>query len=183
GSLRGLRLWGDPFVLLPRIWDFSKWVWLSNICSMFFSRLEIFFLMAFTSAAEVGIYSAAFKLCGPILLLETAARAVLFPEVSRRAGSANLPSFVRPSLVPLTLIAVAIWGLGFATASFIPALLGKQYAAAAPIFVILLAARVTLVPLVPLTLLFFATDRTRAGAVAAATQLIILVAGGLILIP
>jgi O-antigen/teichoic acid export membrane protein len=183
GALRGLRLWGDPFELLPRIWDFSKWVWLSNICSMFFSRLEIYFLMTFTSAVEVGIYSAAFKLCGPIHLLETATRAVLFPEVSRRAGSHNLTSFVRRTLVPLTAISIFVWCLGFATAPFIPALLGKQYATAAPIFVILLAARVALIPLVPLTLLFFATDRTRAGAVAAVIQLMILVVAGLILIP
>jgi O-antigen/teichoic acid export membrane protein len=183
GSLHGLRLWGDPFVLLPRIWDLSKWVWLSNVCSMFFSRLEIYFLMTFTSAAEVGIYSAAFKLCGPILLLEAATRAVLFPEVSRRAGSRDLASFVRRSLAPLTALGVAVWVLGFATAPLIPAVLGQRYAAAAPIFVILLTARVALVPLVPLTLLFFATDRTRAGALAAVTQLTILVAGGLILIP
>jgi len=183
GSLRGLRLWGDPFVLLPRIWDFSKWVWLSNVCSMFFSRLEIYFLMMFTSASEVGIYSAAFKLCGPIHLLETATRAVLFPEVSRRAGLQNLASFVRRSLLPLTAISIAVWCLGFATAPLIPVLLGDRYETAAPIFVILLAARVALIPLVPLTLLFFATDRTRAGAMAAVIQLIILAAGGLILIP
>ena len=77
---------GKPFELLHRVWDLSKWVAVTNICSMFFGRLEIYLLAAFASESDLGIYSAAFKLCGGIFLLETAMKLVLFPEISRRSG-------------------------------------------------------------------------------------------------
>lgn len=122
-SVRVLSGGGNLLELLHRIWDLSKWVVVSNLCSMFFSRLEIYLLTAFASPVELGIYSAAFKLCGGILLLEVAIRTVLFPEVSRRAGSPELASFVRRCLGPLIALSGLVGGLSLLFSLLIPALL------------------------------------------------------------
>ncbi len=183
GAARTLRHGRNPFQLLPQIWHMSKWVSLAGLCNMFLGRFQIYFLTAFAPPAEVGTYGAAFKLCGALLLLETATRTVLFPEVSRRAGSSELGSFVRRSLPPLAIFGAIVWGISLVASPLIPLLLGERYASAAPIFLILVAARAPLIPLVPLSLLFFATDSTRAGAWAAMVQLAVLVGGSLLLIP
>ncbi|HWT79085.1 MAG TPA: hypothetical protein VN648_09825, partial [Candidatus Methylomirabilis sp.] len=175
---------GNPLALLPQIWHLSKWVVVINLCSMFFSRLEIYFLTAFASPTELGIYSAAVKLCGGMLILEVAVRTVLFPEISRRASMpGDLASFTRRSVVALGLVTGIVYGLGLLASPFIPVLVGERYAASVPIFLIVLAARAAVIPLVPLSLLFYPTNSTRAGAVFAATQLVVLVVFGLILVP
>ncbi len=174
----------NPLPLLDRIWKLSKWVVVSNLFSMFFGRLEIYFLTAFASSIELGIYGAALKLCGGVFLLETAVRIVLFPEISRRAGTPeSLVSFTRRCVGALALLVGLGYTLGVLASPLIPVLLGERYAASVPVFLIILAARGAIIPLVPISLLFFPTDRTRAGAAFAALQLAALVISGLALIP
>jgi O-antigen/teichoic acid export membrane protein len=183
-SLEGLKGVGNPRALLPRIWNLSKWVIVINLCSMFFSRLEIYFLTAFASTLELGIYSAALKLCGGMFILEMAVRTVLFPEISRLADTpAMLGSFSRRCVGVLALLVGVVYGLGLLASLFIPSILGEQYAASVPIFLILLAARAGVIPLIPLGIVFYATDRTRAGAVLGIIQLVVLTGSGLVLIP
>ena len=115
--------------------------------------------------------------------MEVAVKTVLFPEISRRGGSPGLALFTRRCSGALCLLAGLVYGCGLLASRFIPMLLGGQYAASVPIFLIVLAARAGVSPLVPLSLWFYATDRIRAGAVAGAVQLAVLVGAGLVLIP
>lgn len=178
-----IKIDGSLLQFTRQIWSFSKWISIQNLCSMFFSRLEIYFLTAFASPAVLGIYSVAFKLCGGILVLEATNRTVLFPEIARRAGTPKLSSFARGSLGALTILGGLVWGLGVLASPLIPTLLGAHYAASVPIFLVLLTARALYIPLTPLVLLFFATDQTRSGAHYALFQLLLLVGVGLLLIP
>jgi len=150
---------------------------------MCYRWLQIYLVTIFASLAELGIYSAAFKLCGEIHILGNAVRTVLFPEVSRRAGSAELALFERRCLGPLVLLSGLLMGLGLLASPLIPVLLGERYAASIGVFLILLAARSALIPLTPLSLLFFATDRTRAAAWFGIMQIAVLAAVGRVLIP
>jgi O-antigen/teichoic acid export membrane protein len=150
---------------------------------MFFSRLEIYFLTALASPLELGMYGAAVKLCGGMLILEAAVRTVLFPEIARRAGSPNLAPFTRQCVAWLALLVGLVYGFGLLASPLIPSVLGERYAPSVPIFLVALAARAGVIPLVPLSLLFYATDRIRAGAVAGAIQLAALVGAGVVLIP
>jgi O-antigen/teichoic acid export membrane protein len=174
---------GKSFELLRRVWDLSKWVAVTNLCSMFFGRLEIYLLTAFASTADLGIYSAAFKLCGGILLLETAVRLVLFPEISRLSGSPMLKPFVLRCFGALVLFVGIIYGLGLMVGPAIPMVLGEGYRGSAPLFLVILAAHALLIPLIPVRLLLFATDRTQTGAMLAAAQLAVALVAGLFLIP
>jgi O-antigen/teichoic acid export membrane protein len=182
-SVRTLRGGGNSLALLRQVWDLSKWVWLGNLCAMVYRWLQIYLVTVFTSLAELGIYSAAFKLCGEIHILQNAVRTVLFPEVSRRAGSVELASFTRRCLGPLVLLSALLVGLGLLVSPLIPVLLGERYVASMGVFLILLAARSALIPLVPLGLLFFATDRTPAVALFGIMQIVVLGAVGPVLIP
>jgi O-antigen/teichoic acid export membrane protein len=83
----------------------------------------------------------------------------------------------------LVIFSGLLWGLGILASLLIPALVGERYAAAVPIFLVLLPTRIALIPLVPLSLLFFATDRTRAGALFGAVQLAVLGGAALVLLP
>jgi O-antigen/teichoic acid export membrane protein len=181
--VRLLRGGGNSLALLWQVWDLSKWVFVLNLCTMCYRWLQIYLVTIFASLAELGIYSAAFKLCGEIHILGNAVRTVLFPEVSRRAGSAELALFERRCLGPLVLLSGLLMGLGLLASPLIPVLLGERYAASIGVFLILLAARSALIPLTPLSLLFFATDRTRAAAWFGIMQIAVLAAVGRVLIP
>jgi O-antigen/teichoic acid export membrane protein len=174
---------GKPFEFFHRVWNLSKWVAVTNICSMFFGRLQIYLLTAHASGADLGIYSAAFKLCGGIFLLETAVRLVLFPEISRRSGYNTLRPFVLRCFGGLVLLVGVVYALGLLASPLIPILLGESYRGSVPIFLIILAAHSLLIPMIPMRLLLFATDRTQIGAMLAALQLAVLLASGLLLIP
>jgi len=136
GSLGALRGSGRPLDLLPRIWDFSKWVVVFNLCSMFFSRLEIYLLTALASPVELGIYSAAFKLAGGINMVEATVRTVLFPEVARRGASPALASAVRRYVGALAVLGGLVCVACVLASPLIVPILGERYAAAVPIFLI-----------------------------------------------
>lgn len=169
--------------LLRRIWELSKWTIVMNFFGVLLSRLEIYLLTALALAADLAIYSAALRLCGGVLTLETAVRTVLFPEVSRRAGSPELAGFARRCVVALAILSALVYALGVLVSPLVPMLLGERYRPAIPVLLVILAARTAVIPLVPLGLLFFATERIRAGAVATALQAAVLVGTGLVLIP
>jgi O-antigen/teichoic acid export membrane protein len=83
----------------------------------------------------------------------------------------------------LLVLGLLLWCGGAAARPFLGLILGPQYADIGPIFLILVAARVGVLPVIPLNVLFFAQDRTRAVAAVAVIQLVALIVGGYSLIP
>jgi O-antigen/teichoic acid export membrane protein len=171
-----------PVPVWSKLWRLSKWLFIVSLCTMCFSRLEVYFLTAFAPIAEVGMFSAAFDLCGGMLLVEAVVRSVLLVEISGRAEMPQRGRFVLQCSGLLLILGVLLWGGGVAVRPFLGLILGRQYAAIGPIFLILVAARAGLLPAIPLTVLFFVQDRTRAVAVVALVQLATLIVGGYSLI-
>ena len=167
----------------PKLWRLSKWLFIVSICTMCFSRLEIYFLTAFATVAQVGRFSAAFDLCGGLLLVEGVVRSVLLAEISSRANMPQRGRFVAQCSGLLLMLGALLWCGGAAVRPFLGLILGQQYATIGPIFLILVAARVGVLPVIPLNVLFFAQDRTRAVAAVAVIQLVALIVGGYRLIP
>ena len=188
-----VSLWFIPFPLIslrhrvmpvwPRLWRMSRWLFLMNLCSMFFSRLEVYLLTAFSSVTQLGIFSAAFDLCGGFMLIEAAARNITLPELSRRAHSDDLGRLVGQCTLVLVGVSACLWLGGALVRPFLGAILGARYSHAAPIFLILVTARVAVLPIIPLTTLFFAAERTRSLALIGLIQLAVLVVAGWVLIP
>jgi O-antigen/teichoic acid export membrane protein len=173
---KAMRVW-------PRLWRLSKWLFIVSLCTMCFSRLEVYFLTAFASVAQVGKFSAAFDLCGGLLLVEGVVRSVLLAEISSRANMPQRGRFVAQCSGLLLVVGLLFWCGGLAVHPFLGLILGRQYATIGPIFLILVAARAGVLPVIPLNVLFFAQDRTRAVAAVALIQLAALVVGGYTLIP
>jgi O-antigen/teichoic acid export membrane protein len=167
----------------PRLWRLSKWLFIVSLCTMCFSRLEVYFLTAFASVAQVGKFSAAFDLCGGLLLVEGVVRSVLLAEISSRANMPQRGRFVAQCSGLLLVVGVLLWCGGVAVRPFLGLILGPQYATIGPLFLILVAARAGVLPVIPLNVLFFAQDRTRAVAAVALIQLAALIIGGYSLIP
>jgi O-antigen/teichoic acid export membrane protein len=166
----------------PKLWRLSKWLFIVSLCTMCFSRLEVYFLTAFASIAQVGMFTAAFDLCGGILLIEAVVRSVLLAEISSRANMPQRGRFILQCSGLLAVLGVLLWSGAVAVRPFLGIILGHQYSAIGPIFLILIAARVGVLLVIPLNVLFFVQDRTRAVAVVAMVQLAALVIGGYSLI-
>jgi O-antigen/teichoic acid export membrane protein len=167
----------------PRLWRLSKWLFIVSVCTMCFSRLEVYFLTAFASVAQVGKFSAAFDLCGGLLLVEGVVRSVLLAEISSRSNMPQRGRFVVQCSGLLLVLGVLLWCGGAAVRPFLGLILGPQYTNIGPLFLILVTARVGVLPVIPITVLFFVQDRTRAVAVVALVQLIALIISGYSLIP
>jgi O-antigen/teichoic acid export membrane protein len=167
----------------PKLWRLSKWLFIVSLCTMCFSRLEVYFLTAFASVAQVGKFSAAFDLCGGLLLVEGVVRSVLLAEISSRANMPQRGRFVAQCSGLLLVAGVLLWCGGVAVRPFLGLILGPQYATIGPLFLILVVARAGVLPVIPLNVLFFAQDRTRAVAAVALIQLAALIIGGYSLIP
>jgi len=178
-----LYLRHKAMLVWPRLWRLSKWLFIVSLCTMCFSRLEVYFLTAFASVAQVGKFSAAFDLCGGLLLVEGVVRSVLLAEISSRANMPQRGRFVLQCSGLLLVVGLFLWCGGAAVRPFLGLILGRQYATIGPIFLILVAARAGVLPVIPLNVLFFAQDRTRAVALVALIQLAALIIGGYSLIP
>ena len=178
-----LYLRHKAMLVWPRLWRLSKWLFIVSLCTMCFSRLEVYFLTAFASVAQVGKFSAAFDLCGGLLLVEGVVRSVLLAEISSRANMPQRGRFVLQCSGLLLVVGLFLWCGGAAVRPFLGLILGRQYATIGPIFLILVAAQAGVLPVIPLNVLFFAQDRTRAVALVALIQLAALIIGGYSLIP
>jgi O-antigen/teichoic acid export membrane protein len=173
----------DAIRVWPKLWQLSKWLFIVSLCTMCFSRLEVYFLTAFASVAQVGKFSAAFDLCGGLLLVEGVVRSILLAEISSRANMPHRGRFVAQCSGLLLVVGLLLFCGGVAARPFLGLILGRQYATIGPIFLVLVAARVGVLPVIPLNTLFFAQDRTRAVAAVAVVQLAALIIGGYSLIP
>jgi len=132
-TVRGAR------INLRMIWetlDYSKWVALSSVAYISLLSIVRFILLAQTSTAEVGVFSAGIIFTMAFSTLSTALRAVLFPKVT----TLNRPQEMNIYLSKLRQVApyyccvalVIIGGL----AAFQYYMLGEEYRAALPIFLV-----------------------------------------------
>jgi O-antigen/teichoic acid export membrane protein len=121
----------------------SKWFWFSAVLVQVSNGVDILILQAHRSSAEVGIYSASFRLMSYLLLAISLVNTVMFPMLSAEhyASARNF----RHLLKLYWLIAGGIAGLllliGLPLAPvLIDLVYGDQYALSVPLFRILLLA-------------------------------------------
>lgn len=116
--------------------DYSKWVALSSVAYISLLAIVRFFLLARSSPAEVGIFSAGITFTMAFATLNTAIRAVLFPQVTSLDGSYEISGYLgklRQSAPYYGFVAAT--GIGV-LAAFQWFLLGEGYRAALPVFII-----------------------------------------------
>jgi len=121
--------WGRAKVLLREALPFVG----AAVFSIIYTRIDVILLTAWRSSAEVGLYTAAFRVTEAELFIPTAIVAAMFPALTR-TFSEDFRSFMillRRSAVVVALVGVTIAGATwFAADIVIDLLYGRAYAPA-----------------------------------------------------
>jgi len=113
---------------------YSKWVALSGIAYITMSYLARFILAVCSSVEEVGIFSAGMTFTMAFTTLNTAIRAVLFPQVTAFEGREQIEQYLE-RLKRIAPYYGVLATLGITCLSFLQyAVLGEKYRAALPVF-------------------------------------------------
>jgi len=132
----------------PAVWRLVKLsvpIGLANMFGMVYQRFDMLFLGWFSTAGEVGLYGAAYRLFEVMFMLPAALMAIATPLLSRARDEG--PAALRAELARIGLLlgaAACAWlGLGFFNAPGIVRLLfGEAYRGAAPALRLLVLANV-----------------------------------------
>lgn len=124
------------FEILKEMLDYSKWVALSTIAYAAMPYMARFILAMYSSVAEVGIFSAGMTFTMAFTTLNTAMRAIVFPQVTAFEGKEQINRYIArlKTIAPYYSVA-AIAGiivLGFMQW----VVLGGEYRDALPVFLV-----------------------------------------------
>lgn len=167
GLLVGLLLLPSGFLNSPsfgkkearsKLFNFSKWIIISGLLSILYSRINIFMLGYFKEASTVGMYSAAFTLVSGLDLLTVAIITVLLPKVSQMSGRQEFIGYIRWSLRITIPISIALLPLLFFTKPLISIIYQGQFIDSSSIFIILFLGAIVTLIIFPIALVFFALD-------------------------
>ncbi|MGC9019430.1 MAG: oligosaccharide flippase family protein [Candidatus Bipolaricaulaceae bacterium] len=131
-----LRQSGASLSMLREMLHYSKWVALSGISYIAMPYLARFILAVRASLEEVGIFSAGMTFTVAFTTLNTAIRAVLFPQVTALEGQEQIGRYlsrltrIAPYYAVLAVLGIA--GLG----SLQWFVLGEEYRRALPVFLV-----------------------------------------------
>ena len=159
---------------------------LGILCSMLAFRVDMLLIPAVAGRAALGVYSVAYKLFEPALIVPGVVLAATFPLLARRgAGGADAAGAVLAPTLGLLggLGAAAAAGLALLAGPIVGLLYGAPYAAAAPVLAALAPALLPLFLNYGLTHALIALDRTRAYAALMFAALVANLALNLALLP
>lgn len=176
GVLLARRLWvrmrDDWRVIGLEIFGFGKWMMLSSFATMLLMRLDIFVLgaMLHEQPDEIGLYSAAVRLCTPLIVLTGSVATLFLPKALGLRSMPEMRSYIRRSLqVTLPLIALcAVYALAVCLA--VPAYFPK-YASAIPYFLVLFVGYAWTIVGNPLTTLVLSINRAHVVTIISIAQL------------
>lgn len=124
--------------LYRRLFDFSKWLLISNLCILTLPYVGIFMLSNMDSSEAAGIYALALNLTYIFPIIIYSLHSVLLPEVSRFKEREQFEKYFKSSLKVSFLIAVAIVPILIFSSKIIPFFFGAKYVGSVPVFNLLL---------------------------------------------
>ena len=163
---------------------FFAWTLVSMVLSAAMERIDVFMLGRFSGVEEAGLYGGVLTLALiPDFLLGMLVT-VLQPRVIKLYQSGHLRTFNR-KIIGVTapaglLVFLAIWSVADVVVPFV---LGPNFSAIVPAFVILAAGSLLWLALTPVSAILIMLSAPRLGTALTSLQLTILVGGGLFLIP
>jgi O-antigen/teichoic acid export membrane protein len=149
------RDWGELF-------RFSKWLWLSAVCSLLASQLDLLLVNRWTTAHAAGVYALAFNLANRLDVLNQTRFTVRMPVVSSLRTKDEVRAYAREALTRGTVLGVLLVAAAAAVAKpFIVGVYGAQYAESVPVFLVLLATVLVDFVTTPLLILGFPLNAPR----------------------
>lgn len=154
------------------------------VASLLYFRIDVLMLEWLRSPEDVALYSVAYRLFEPALVVPAAILAVTFPRLAHAAPGPGFWTFGIQLSLGLGALSLGLIILGGALAPLLlPALYGPAYAGATPIFLILLPAILPMFLNYGLTHGLIALGHTWLNAAFATGALIVNLLGNLLLIP
>ncbi len=169
--------------LMRSMFDFSKWIFFSNLGSIIVAQGDLLLLGRLADPATVGVYSVALTLAMRLDVLNQSLFTVMMPRASRLRGRVEIRRYLRRVLTGSLVLAGALALAALVAQPAIALLYGERYTEAAPLFMALLP--IVLFDLVTssLFLIAFPLDRPRVLAFADWLRVGVLGLAGWLLIP
>ncbi len=178
-----LKAKGDEKESLKELVHFSKWIMVSVLCGMIFTRLDILMLGYFRLPQEVGYYAAAYNLALALALITGAFATVLFPEVSKLVTKEEIRHYLKRYIPIAGIIAIFLSPLFFLASPIILTLYGVDYIMSVVLFRILLVNQLIMLAFSPIGLFLYPINKPQIAAFANIAQLSLNFAGNYMLIP
>jgi O-antigen/teichoic acid export membrane protein len=160
-------------------------LWLAGLLSLLYFKGDVVILKAFAGNAEIGAYSAAYKIFEGLMILPAVLLAATFPPLARARNQPDKQRRWEAALVALLLTMGAVVGgvVYLGSGRIISLIYGAGFVRAVPSLRVLAVAVPILFLNFGLTHFLIARDLERRNLVFAALMLIVNVAANLILIP
>lgn len=169
--------------LFSRLFSYTKWLFVSQICLVTLPHVGIFMLAKMLSSEAAGIYGLALKLTAIFPIFIGSLRAVLLPEVSRFREMEQFEHYIKGSLkISLSLGMVSIPFL-FLSQKIILFFFGSRYLESVPIFNWLLLSYIAITINSTIRMALYSMNRPQVLAVVDVLRLVVVVLGCYLLIP
>jgi O-antigen/teichoic acid export membrane protein len=186
---RGYGLRADTSKFDPALWRAAAGealpLWLATLFSLLYFKGDVVILKAFAGDAEVGAYSAAYKIFEGLMIVPSVVLAATFPPLARAKGDPERQRRWEVALAALLLavgMAVAL-GVYLTSDRAVALIYGAGFARAAPSLRVLAIALPVLFLNYGLTHFLIARDLERRNLLFAGLMLVVNVSANLLLVP
>ncbi len=156
---RELSFGGINFESWKRLLNFGKWVWLSSLSVMVISRIDIFMMARYTTPAETGIFSSAYRLSFFFSAVTSSVIAVLLPKVATyRTPKEFRDDIRRTTRMTIPLAAALLITIFFAGPVFL-LLFGRGYQQGFPVFQVMVIGFIIGIVHHPIAVVLYAMDK------------------------
>ena len=178
-----LRAKGDEKEAFHNLFHFSKWILVSTLCVIIFTRLDVLMLGYFKVMEEAGYYSAGYNLGFGFSILLGSFITVLLPEFSKLTEKQQIIKYIKKTLKITSHIAIIFLPILFLAKPLILVIYGTSYLNSAIIFQILFLRFLLVLVFNPTTLVIYSINKPQIGAYGNLLQLIFNVTGNYLVIP
>ena len=169
--------------LYRRLFSFSKWMLISNLCTLTLPYIGIFMLSRMAGSEAAGIYALALNLTYIFPVVIYSLNSVLLPEVSRFKEKEQFEKYFKSSMKVSFLIAAAIVPVLIFSSKIIVFFFGAKYAGSVPVFNLLLLGFLAIAVNSTMRILIFSIERPHIVAIVDISRVFIMVVVSYILIP
>ncbi len=169
--------------LYRRLFNFSKWMFISNLCALTLPYVGIFMLSRMDGSEAAGIYALALNLTYIFPVVIYSFNSVLLPEVSRFKEKEQFVKYFKNSMKVSFFIAAAIIPVLIFSSRVIPFFFGVKYAGSVPVFNLLLLGFLAIAVNSTLRILLFSIERPLVVAIVDVSRIFIMIIASYILIP
>lgn len=169
--------------LYRRLFSFSKWMFISNLCALTLPYIGIFMLSRMISNEAAGIYALALNLTYIFPVIIYSLNSVLLPEVSRFKEKEQFEKYFKSSIKISLLIAAAIAPIMIFSSKIIVFFFGAKYAGSVSVFNLLLLGFLAIAVNSTMRILLFSIEKPRIIAIVDSLRVFIMVILSYIFIP